>query len=72
MIKSLTIERRNKAVSQVKQSLTYIANKYDGNMELIIQDMRDILPHEIKLGYGGHHIWATNSKNERLFIVEGY
>lgn len=53
-------------------SLTRIANRYDGDKETIISYLREITPSEFKLGYGGSHIWCSNQKNERIFIITGY
>ena len=65
----LTIEKRNKAVSAVKDSLKYISLTAKSRDEAFNR-MRDVLPSEIKMGYGGSHIWASNANNERLLIVE--
>jgi hypothetical protein len=53
-------------------TMTRIANRYNGNKELILMDLREVTPSEFKLGYGGNHIWCANQKNERVFILEGY
>jgi hypothetical protein len=65
----INIEKRNKDVTAVLGTLNRMANRYGGDKARIIQDMREVLPNDIKLGYGSTHIWAANQKNERLFIV---
>lgn len=65
----LTIEKRNKAVSKVKDSLLYISKTAKTREDAFCR-MRDILPSEIKMGWGGSHVWAANQKNERLLILE--
>lgn len=53
-------------------SLTRIANKYDGDKNKVINDLKELVPTYYKLGYGGSHIWCANADNERIFIVEGF
>ena len=70
-MKTLTIEKRNKEVSKVKDTLTYIVKTAPTKQEAVNR-MRDVLSSEIKLGFGGSHVWGANQKNERLFIATGY
>ena len=70
-MKTLTIEKRNKEVSKVKDTLGYIAKSATTKQDAVNR-MRDVLSSEIKLGWGGSHVWGVNQKNERLFIVTGY
>jgi hypothetical protein len=70
-MKTLTIEKRNKAVYEVKNSLDYISRTAKTKQETV-ERMRDVLPSNLKLGFGGSHVWCSNEKNERIFIVTGY
>lgn len=70
-MKTLTIEKRNKEVSKVKDTLTYIA-KTASTKQDAVNRMRDVLSTDVKLGWGGSHVWGANQKNERLFIITGY
>lgn len=65
------IEKRNKAVSKVISTIQYIAKTANTKQEAVNR-LSDVLPGEIKVGFGGSHIWAANSQNERLFIITGY
>lgn len=70
-MKSVTFEKRNKEISNVKDSINYIATSAP-TKEQAVNRLSDILPKEIKLGCGGSHVWASNQNNERLFIITGY
>ena len=67
----LKIEKRNKEVSKVLDTINYIIKSAPSKV-IAFDRLRDVLPSEIQLGYGGSHIWCSNQKNERLFIVIGY
>ena len=67
----LTIEKKNKAVSKVLETIKYIAKSANTKQEAVNR-LSDILPSELKIGYGGSHIWCANAKNKRLFIIEVY
>ena len=71
MSKKLIIEKRNKDVSQVLDSINYITKTAPTKLKAFDR-LRDILPSNIKLGYGGSHIWCSNQSNERLFIIIGF
>ena len=60
----LTIEKKNKAVSKVLETIKYIAKSANTKQEAVNR-LSDILPSELKIGYGGSHIWCANAKNER-------
>jgi len=70
----LKIEKRNQHVSRVKGTIENIIKRNGANKQGAFNDISDVIgePYGIKLGYGGSHIWASNMKNERLFIIEGY
>ncbi len=70
-MKTVTIEKRNKAVSKVIDTINYIANTAATKQDAVNR-LRDVLQNEIKIGWGGSHVWAANQKNERLFIITGY
>lgn len=70
-MKNVTFEKRNKEVSKVSSTINYIANTANTKQEAVNR-LSDVLPKEVKLGWGGSHIWAANQKNERLFIITGY
>jgi hypothetical protein len=54
------------------ETMNRIANRYGNEKQKVIQDLRDVIPSELELGYGGSHIWCANSKKERIFIIQGY
>ena len=54
-MKTLTIEKRNKEVSKVKDTIAYIVNSAPTKQDAVNR-MRDILSSEIKLGWGGSHV----------------
>ena len=56
----------------VLENLNRQIQRYSGDKNRIIMDMQDILPSSFKLGFGGSHIWCSNNKNERIFIVTGF
>ena len=68
---SLKIEKRNNAVSKITSSINHIINTANTKLEAVNR-ISDILPSELKIGYGGSHIWVANQNNERLFIISGY
>jgi hypothetical protein len=61
-------EKRNKAVSLVKSTIEYISNTANTKQEAVDR-LSDILPKELKIGFGGYHVWCANQNNERLFII---
>ena len=67
----LKIEKRNKEVSKVLDSINYIIKSAPTKLKAY-ERLKEILPTEFLIGYGGSHIWCSNQKNERLFIVIGY
>ena len=69
-MKKVTFEKRNKEVSKVKDTISYIA-KTAATKQETVNRLSDILS-DLKLGWGGSHVWCANQNNERLFIIEGY
>lgn len=69
-MKTVTFEKRNKEVSKVKGTINYIANTAHNKQEAVNR-LSDILS-GVKLGWGGSHVWCSNLKNERLFIITGF
>ena len=67
-MKAITFEKRNKDVYSVRSTIRYIADTAKNKQE-VIDRIRDILPRDLKMGFGGHHIWCCNSNNQRLFII---
>lgn len=61
-------EKRNKAVSLVKSTIEYIAQTSNTRQEATNR-LADILPKELKIGFGGSHVWCANQNNERLFRI---
>ena len=70
-MKKVTFEKRNKAVSSVKSTVEYIARTANTKQEAVNR-LSEILPSEMKLGYGGRRVWCHNAKDERVFIIEGF
>lgn len=71
MTSTLKIEKRNKEVAEKLDTINYIIKSAPTKVKAF-ERLRDILSSDIKLGYGGSHIWCANQKNERLFIITGY
>jgi len=69
-MKKVTFEKRNKNVVNVKSTIEYIANTANTKQDAVNR-LSDILS-DVKLGWGGSHVWCANQNNERLFIIEGY
>ena len=70
-MKKVVFEKRNKDVFAVRGTIEYIAKSANTKQEGVNR-LADILPKELKIGFGGSHIWCANEKNERLFIIYGY
>lgn len=70
-VKEIKIETRNAAVSKALPTIKSIV-KTSATKQDAFNRIADILPSEIKVGYGGSHIWAANSQNERVLIITGY
>jgi len=68
--KTVKFEKRNQAVSKVKDTILYIAKSAPTKQDAVNR-LSDILS-DVKLGWGGSHVWCSNQQNERLFIIEGY
>lgn len=80
-MKTLTFEKGKKSEftkkvgynnESVLANLIRQAQRYAGDKKRIIMDMQDVLPSTLKVGCGGSHIWCSNNKNERIFIITGY
>jgi hypothetical protein len=71
---TIKIEKRNKRVSEIIDTIKRIIVRNGANKAGAFADLRDVIgeAYGVKLGYGGSHIWAANMKNERIFIIEGY
>lgn len=65
---TVQFEKRNKSVSAVKSSIEYIARSANTKQEAVNR-LADILPKELKIGFGGSHVWCSNPTDERLFII---
>ncbi len=70
-MKKVTFEKKDARVGKVKDTIQYIANSAPTKQDAVNR-LSDILSNELKIGYGGSHVWCSNIKNERLFIIEGY
>ena len=64
----VNFEKRNKSVSLVRSTIEYIVRTANTKQEAVNR-LADILPKELKIGFGGSHIWCANQNNERLFII---
>ena len=69
-MKTLTFEKRNKEVSKVKNTIQYITDTAQTKQDAVNR-LSDILSN-VKLGWGGSHVWCSNQNNERLFIINGF
>ena len=67
-MKKLIIEKRNRILTERKDIIEKIINRYDGNKDKILMDLKDVT-FGLKLGMGGNHIWIANEKNVRLAII---
>lgn len=65
---NIQFEARNKSVSAVRDSINYIAKSSNTKQECVNR-LSDILPNELKIGFGSSHVWCSNSSNKRLFII---
>lgn len=70
-MKQVKFERRNKLMNATRGTIQCIARTATTKQDAVNR-LRDILSDNIKLGYGGSHVWGANQKNERLFIITGY
>lgn len=70
-MKALKFETKNREVSKVKSTVSYIAKTASSRQDAVNR-LRDILSDDIVLGFGGSHVWAANKSGERIFIIEGY
>lgn len=70
----ITIEKRNKRVAACIGSINRIIARNGSNKQGCLRDLLEIIGEawDLKLGYGGSHIWCANKKNERVFIITGY
>jgi hypothetical protein len=66
--REVRFEKRNKWIDKVKGSLLRVAGRYISK-ERTTSELRDYLGSEFKIGYGGSHVWVSNSKDERLMII---
>jgi hypothetical protein len=69
-MKKVTFEKRNLQVLNAKNTINYIAKTSNSKQETVNR-LSDIL-YDLKIGYGGSHVWCSNNNNQRLFIIEGY
>lgn len=69
-MKQVTFEKRNKQVAKVKDTIAYIAKTANTKQEAVNR-LSDVLS-DVKIGWGGSHVWCANQNNERLFIITGY
>ncbi len=65
---NLLIEKQNKAINKVKLSIQRIAKTAKTKQEAVNR-LSDILPSDIKIGFGGSHVWVANKNNERILII---
>lgn len=74
MTQVIKIEKRNKRVASCISSINRIIERNGNNKLGCLRDLLEIIGEawDLKLGYGGSHIWCANKKNERVFIIEGY
>lgn len=70
-MKTVTFEKRNKDVSNVKDTIEYIAKTVQTKQDAVNR-LADVLPSSMKIGYGGSHVWCANQNNDRLFMIDGY
>ena len=64
----LVIEKRNKEVRLRMDTISYISRSANTKQEAVNR-LREILSDKIQIGFGGSHVWMSNSKNERVAII---
>jgi hypothetical protein len=70
--RKITFEKRNKEISKLKDTINYIIKTAKTKQE-VVNRLRDILlGNDFKIGYGERHVWCSNNKNERIFIITGF
>jgi len=70
----ITIEKRNKRVNHCLGTINRIIQRNGANKQGCLNELLEVIGEawDLKLGYGGSHIWCANKKNERVFIITGY
>lgn len=61
-------QKRNKDVYAVRSTIIHISRTANTKQEAVNR-LSKILPDELKIGFGGSHVWCANQENERLFII---
>ena len=67
-IRRIDFEKRNAWIYKVKSSILRAAGRYH-DIQRTINDLRDYLTSEFKIGSGSSHIWVCNEKDERILII---
>lgn len=67
----LTIEKENNVLIDKKMTIEYIIHT-EKTRQNVVDKIEAILPTNIKVGFGGHHVWIADEKNERIAIISGF
>lgn len=70
-MKVVKFEKRKQNVLKLKDSINYIAESSRNKNEAFSR-LADIMPSDVKIGFGGSHIWVSNQQDERILIITGF
>lgn len=68
-LNSAVIEKHNKWIKNNIEKINEITKTAGNNIDYAFVELSLIIPIKLIIGKGSSHIWCSNLKNERLFII---